>query len=419
MRVTRFIFLALLVVGIWGAVTVRAQGLIAGRSTALANAYTTIARGIDAPSWNPANLALKGNPRFELGLVGVGIHVSNSTFSKHFYDLYNGKYLDDSDKQDILSRIPDSGLRLVADTHLQALGFALHNFALTFSVVSDARFAFNKEYMSLVLNGLDFGKRYNLSGNQGEVLGYGNITLSVAHAFPAPFVQKVAVGANFRYLVGVGTARIDKMQAEFVNTYKGYANGELLATYGLLGRGMALDLGAATQYAGWTAGVAFSNLLGSIKWVGQRGSYFASFRTLVALNAYALSQVDGDSVAHVDTSTTEIPAFSTRLPAEMRIGVSRKLGSFLISGDYHQGFSRRPGVSPRPFLALASEWQGVGFLPLRAGVSLGGPYGFSSAFGFGLYLGPLKWDLGVLFPGALWPSFAKGIQLGTNLNLRF
>jgi hypothetical protein len=333
--------------------------------------------------------------------------------------VYNGKYLDDADKQDILSRIPDSGWRILADAHVQALGVAFRNVALTFSVVSDARFSFNKEYMSLVLYGVDFGKRYNLGGNQGEVLSYGSMTLSLAHTFSVPFVNSLAVGGNFRYLIGVGTAEIQRMTAQYVNTYQGSANGELLARYGLLGRGFALDVGAATRYAGWNVGVAFSNLLGSIKWTGERHAYQAGFHTLVSLNVFALSQTDDDSVAHVDTLDYEIPAFSTRLPAQMRVGVSRIWHSFLFSADYHQGFSNHPGVTTHPLLAVGTEWHGIGFLPLRAGLSLGGNYGFSTALGFGLYLGPVHWDWGFLFRGGLWPTFARGIQLGTNLNLSF
>ncbi len=419
MRVPRLFFVVLVGMGMFWSNAGRTQGLIQGRSTGMANAFTSVARGVDAPSWNPANLALKDSPGFELSLIGVGIHLGNSTFSKHFYDLYNGKYLDESDKDDILSRIPDSGLRILADAHVQALGLAFHNFALTVSVVSDARFTFNKDYMAIALRGVDFNKKYNLGDDRGEVLGYANIALSAARNIPVPFLNEIALGANFRYLVGVGTARIEKMSARFVNTYGGYANGELLAKYGLLGRGIALDVGAATQFAGWDVGVAFSNLLGSIKWVGQRHAYFSSFQTLVSLNAFSLVQAKGDSVAHVDTLDYEPPAFSTRLPAEMRIGVSRKVGPFLVSADYHQGFSNRPGVTTQPLFAVASQWNGLGFLPLRAGLSLGGNYGPSGAFGFGLYLGPFKWDLGILFRGGLLPSFARGLQLGTNFNLRF
>ena len=419
MRIPRLLFFALVGVGIFWSQFGRTQGLIQGRSTAMASAYTAVARGVDAPSWNPANLALKDSPGFELHLVGVGVHLGNSTFSKHFYDLYNGKYLDESDKDDILSRIPDSGLRILADAHVQALGLAFHNVALTVSVVSDARFDLNKEYMSIVLRGIDFNKRYNLGDDRGEVLGYANIALSAARNISVPFLNEIALGANFRYLMGIGTARIEKMNARFVNTYDGYANGELLAKYGLLGRGIALDVGAATHYAGWNVGVAFSNLLGSIKWVGQRHAYFSSFQTLVRLNAFSLAQMNDDSVAAVDTLDYEPPVFSTRLPAEMRVGISRRFGAFLISADYHQGFSNRPGVTTRPLLAVGSQWEGLGFLPLRAGISLGGNYGLSGACGFGLYLGPFKWDVGLLLRGALLPSFARGLQFGTNFNLRF
>ena len=395
------------------------QGLMQGRSVALANAFTSIARGVYAPSWNPANLALDDNPSFNLNLAGIGLHIGNSTFSKHFYDVYNGKYMNNSDKEDILSRIPDSGLRVLSKEHIQILGFSYKSFALTFSGQGASNIALDKDYMKIALQGIDMNRHYDLSGTHGEVLGYSSVTFSGAHRFSIPFVDFLSVGVNIRYILGIGYASIESSDLTFYNSYDGYASGKAIGKYALRGHGFGLDFGVATRWNGWNAGFSLSNLFGSIKWTGQKHAYYQGFHTITALNVFALSQVDGDSAVQVDSSDYDLKPFSTRLPVEMRIGVNRVWHSFLFAADYHQGFANQPGVSPKPYLAVASEWRGIGFLPLRFGLGLGGYYGLSPAMGFGLHAGFFKFDIGWMFRGGLLPPYAKGIDLGLNLNLRF
>ncbi|GBD92546.1 hypothetical protein BMS3Abin05_00118 [bacterium BMS3Abin05] len=421
MRLVRTVFLTALLGSVWiFSEPASAQGLIQGRSLGMANAFTSIARGVYAPGWNPANLALDGNPGFDFNLVGVGIRVGNSTLSKHFYDLYNGKTLNEKDKSDILNRVPDNGLRFLMDTQLQALGVAYKSFAFTVSGFAGTNIAIDKDYLDIVLHGIDMNRKYSLGDNQGGSLSYSKIAFSAAHRFSVPFVDFVAVGVNAGYLVGIGVAEIRQMQAEFYNSYDGYADGKLLARYALLGRGFSLDLGVATVYKNWNVGLAVSNMLGSIKWTGERKAHWESFRTLVNLNVFSVSQTsDGDSIVQRDSSDYTPPPFSTRLPVEMRIGASRTWRSFLFAVDYHQGFANRPGVSPKPYLAVGGEWHGIGFLPLRFGLGLGGYYGISPAMGFGLHAGFFKFDLGWMFRGGLLPSYAKGVSLGMNLNFRF
>jgi len=412
------IFAALLLAGS-ASIQAFGQGLSQGRSVGLANAFTSFARGVYAPSWNPANLALDDNPTFDFNLVGIGLHIGNSTFSKHFYDVYNGKYLNNSDKEDILSRIPDSGFRLLSKEHLQVLGFSVKSFALTITGQAASNVTLDKDYMKLALQGIDMNRRYDLSGTHGEGMSYSSLAFSGAHRFTVPYVDFLAVGVNLRYLFGIGYASVKTQKLEIYNSYNGNASGKLSGKYAIIGHGFGFDLGAATRWKGWNTGLAFSNLLASIKWTGEMHAHYDGFHTLTPLNVFSLSQVDQDSAVHVDTTETDLQPFSTRLPLEMRVGVSRTWHKFLFAADYHQGFSNHAGVSPQPYLAVAGEWHGLGFLPLRFGLGLGGYYGISPAMGFGLHVGFFKFDIGWMFRGGLLPAYAKGIDLGLNMNLRF
>ncbi len=88
-----------------------AQGFGAS-GLSMGGAYIALARGVDAFSWNPANLSLSHDSKFEINLVGVKINSTNSTLSINEYNRYftesghNG-YWDKQDIDHILSS--DSG----------------------------------------------------------------------------------------------------------------------------------------------------------------------------------------------------------------------------------------------------------------------------------------------------------------------
>ncbi len=61
-------------------VSSEAQNYANARSLGMGQMYTAVARGLAAPLWNPANLALNDRPPFALGLVGAGLNVRNNSF---------------------------------------------------------------------------------------------------------------------------------------------------------------------------------------------------------------------------------------------------------------------------------------------------------------------------------------------------
>ncbi|MCC7262099.1 MAG: hypothetical protein IT369_06215, partial [Candidatus Latescibacteria bacterium] len=65
------IIAALLIAG----ASTRSEGLgdTQTRALSLSQAYTALARGPEAVFWNPANLALRGGPRFQWEMLNAGI----------------------------------------------------------------------------------------------------------------------------------------------------------------------------------------------------------------------------------------------------------------------------------------------------------------------------------------------------------
>ncbi len=83
----------------------QAQGSI--RAWGMGGALTASSRGLDAVEFNPANLALTQGTN--VGLAGVALDVNNNALSLDRYNEITGSYLNESDKEQLLDDIPDSG----------------------------------------------------------------------------------------------------------------------------------------------------------------------------------------------------------------------------------------------------------------------------------------------------------------------
>ena len=120
----------------------------------------------------------------------------------------------------------------------------------------------------------------------------------------------------------------------------------------------------------------------------------------------------------VDSTWTENgDEFSTKLPAELRFGCSYRDGRLLLTGDYHQGFSTSATTNTTPTVAAGAEWMALDWLPLRAGVTVGGRIDYGTSLGFGLRPGAFVFDFGLLSRGFLLPSISKGYIVGLEFGM--
>jgi len=396
----------------------RSQTYASARSIGMAGAYTAVARGVWAPLWNPANLALPGHPSFSLNVVGAGFRLGNSSFSKSTYDRYNGKYLSSEDVKTLLSEVPEDGLKLYLNTDISAVGFSIGRFALTAGGAVVSNLSIAKDYLRIVLQGMEFETSYNIGDNSGEAIGYSNITASYAFPLPVPpFLNSLYMGVSAKYLIGLGYSGIVESSGEFYNGWESHGSGHVVARYAQGGAGFAFDVGLASQLKGWTVGMAVMNLAASIKWSVRPEEFEAQFYTIHPLTVENAAKEDS-VIAH-EENTRPTKAFRTALPAELKLGAARNWRSFVLSVSYRQGFSAGLGVPRNPYFAFGTEWQGLRVLPLRLGVGIGGDHGAVFASGFGIRLGFFRMDYGIRFNGAFAPSKAKALVMGLSTYLQF
>ncbi len=392
----------------------QAQNYASARSLGMGQVYTAVARGIEAPLWNPANLGLKDKPSFSFSLIGVGLQIGNSSFTKKQYDAYVGQYLSATDIQNILSTVPASGLRLDLDSDVQAVGFAVGSFAVTTSATAASNLHISKDYLRLFLEGVKWNESYDIGGNAGEAYGYTSITTSFA--FP---IGGLYFGANLNYLIGLGYSNVVESEGTFYNGFESRGDGRVIVRYAQGGSGFSSDLGFAGVRGKWTIGISLKNAFSNLKWDKETEQFEAYFYTDGVINVENSVDRDADSVLVHGDQTVAIDPFSTSLPSELQVGFARQGNNFLVAFDYRQGFTDRPGVSTKPYFGFGTEWKGIGFFPLRFGFGLGGRNGILVSTGFSLKLWFLHIDYGVSISGGLVPSRAKAIGAALSTSLVF
>src|SRR5262249_43903226 len=140
-------------------------------------------------------------------------------------DQYNrfakGGTLTASDKNDLLSSIPDDGFKVRADVGLNALGFSIGRTALAVTPRVSASAGVPRDYFDLILNGNEIGRSYSIANAFGE--GFAVVEGGVAYAQPVSvsFAKDFAVGVGVKALVGVGYGEVIESSGDLTTEVTG------------------------------------------------------------------------------------------------------------------------------------------------------------------------------------------------------
>lgn len=403
-------------------------GTPSAREWGMAGAYVAVAEGIEAAWTNPANLGLPGQGGFSLSLVSLNTELSNNSFSLDQWNNYTSiARLEQGDKDDILSSIPDDGFRVRASAGANALGISLGRIAIAVTPRASASLGIARDWFDLLLNGNEVGRSYNVAETHGE--GFSAVEASVSYAQPLEmgWAEHASVGVGVKALVGVGYAEVVESSGAFttdaaaargsgrlVLRYAGETTGDgedySLAT----GRGFALDLGAAAKLnETWGVSAVLRDLSPGIVWpAGTERTFTFEADSLTG------ETIDDEDIVQTDETVASIGKFTSRVPPSLRLGIARQTRHLTLAADWEQGFSDFAGTSTTPRLAVGVELRPIGLLPLRGGMSVGGAWGTSVSGGLGLYLGPLHLDVAAHNRGVGGGS-SRGGSFGFTSSLRF
>jgi hypothetical protein len=384
--------------------------------------------GTQAVGVNPAQLASTMRPKFAYRLLQAHAGLDNNSFSGSQYNRYTGAFLDSAAKQNIMSSVPEAGLRLNSDADLDGLAFTTGIFGLAVRGHAAASGTIPRDMIDLVLNGNQLGRRYSASNLQGEAIAYSDVTLG----FGVPLARGLETGIGLKYLRGILVAQNTQVDG-YLLTLPYVVNSELLAGYRWAygGNGYGLDWGMTYEWgpegqdseaAGQESfavsrhlrvALALTNLNLGINWTTRPGAAVLK----VNLDSVNLMQLTSSHGAGATEFVQNQPAaFKTRLPCFLNLGAACEPARGLTVGlSVLEGFQNSALSSVVPAATISAEYCAVQWLPLSAEATAGGRDGFALAAALGLRFRGFELQAQIANQGGVALS-ARGLSAGLSIS---
>lgn len=383
-------------------------------SLSTAGASLGLSDGIEALGTNPAHLGIPQSTWVQMRIVGAGVGVHSNGLGLDDYKKYNGATLNDDDKSDILSQVPDAGLSVWSEGSASAFAVRAGTWGLAASGSGSARGNLDREAIDLILHGNADQPDWSFENSNGNGLASWQVALSHGREIFKLNGGPVYVGATAAYVRGLYLARADQVRAEIATNTTGLtgeATAEWITSTG--GAGFGFDAGLAWQ-ARPNLLVSFSgeNLYHSINWNQdvERTQYNVVFDDVNIDNFE-------DSLWSSEETTESLASFSEGLPAHLRLGAGLTSGATRYALEASVSTSDRFAASTKPQLAAAIEHKLGRTLPLRFGASVGGRSEFAVGCGAGLHIGGFMWDFGIRIDRALWIGNGSGVSAATAIDI--
>ena len=350
-------------------------------ATGLSGAFTARATGYNAVFWNPANLAMPGNPGFSLTLLAAdgGANLTPIDLQK-LHDV-QGTFVDSVTREGWLKQvIAHGGQSGGASGGLTELGFSLGSFAFQFNtkVATDANLSPD------IVEGILFGnkghtaapKALQLAGSSftGAAYSTGGLSYAIPLTSLIPLTN-FALGATVKYTVGHGLiAGLDTGSVLGTDTihvqFPGVLPDSASRKSGNIGSGIGLDLGGAWTLPGFRFGVSVQNVVNTFKWDTTK---------FVSRSALGVFRTD---TTFTKVDKTDQPYASA--PSALRAKVAKQkfkpvlaaglsfdwIPKMTVSADVRQQMDGGIELGPKSMVSVGAEYRIIPFVPLRAGFAV-------------------------------------------------
>lgn len=405
MRRKDIVFLILLMFIFISIQTVKASG---GLMTGFGDDFPVIT-GISSIYSNPA--AVNGSEDsfgLELDLAG-----------QFWNNLLMNDYIDDSEKDKLLSKLEDSGLIFAGD--MQGGGKLKIGFLTAFAGVrTDGLLKVSPDLAELLLKGNELDKEYDFSGTAGTGGAYLDTGVNLSYKMPASLAKNLSadelyLGLTYHYLYGTFFKTWGSGTASLSHDGNLSGEGEFKGIYtDQEAPGQSFDLGLYADYGEkYKLGFSLMNLGGKMTADSYKlSSYQAVYDQ--ELGEWQPNETEEQQV------NEEI---EYKLPLIVRAGLRKQqsdnlalMAAYTYTSYNDEIFEEKP-VDHR--FSTAAEYSGLKFLPLRAGVNYSTlQHDFDVSAGLGLYLGALKMDFGISdLLGLVYRS--KGVKAGLSARIEF
>jgi len=379
-----------------------------------AGASLALSHGIEALSANPAHLGMPQTTWVQMRVVGVGAGVHTNGLGFDDYRKYNGATLNDDDKSDILSQVPDAGLSLWSEGSATALSLRAGSWGLAASGLGSARGNLDREAIDLILHGNADQPEWIFENSEGDGLASWQVALSHGRQLFTLNGGPVFAGLSAAYVRGLYLASADQVRADIATQTTGLtgdASAEWITATG--GTGLGVDAGLAWQARpNLLFSFSAAHLYHTINWDSEveRTRYELTFNDVTVDNFE-------DSLWSSEEFTESLESFSDGLPAHLRLGAGLTSGSTRYALEGSVWTRDRFAASTKPQLSAALEHTLGQSLPLRIGASIGGRSEFAIGCGAGLHFGGFMWDIGIRIDRALWIGNGSGLSAATAIDL--
>ena len=415
------------------------------RSLGMAGTYTTLARGYEAPAWNPAVLASRAAVSFSIGLPQAQLEFGSNSYGLSDFLKYQGTTLSPQDKVDLLAKI-DTSLDLRTIIGVAPIGLSIWRFAFTLGTTGDLTAGLGKDAVDLALNGnasrAGPGQYFTAAGSHANGWAATTFAGSFAWPFETP-LGRLSVGVTYKKVwgnsLGQGTELNGVSRFQVNPQFNATAAGQILYTdfsggqckvsgptdlFGggcAPGSGSGVDLGGLLEMGHLTLGVTLVNLAGSMTWDASRLRYERTSYAVTQSGSGSVNNSKQDSVLVGSAINTDPTAATFRDSVMAHAGFSRLVragatlhaGRLLLSADGQLRLSQGLDNAPKQAVSAGAEYVLLGVLPLRAGIGTDFSHTVTLSAGTGLYLGPFHLDLGAAnISGGTNPGVRVGVGLG-------
>ncbi len=366
----------------------------------------------DGPDVNPALYGLRGESRVDFLSVRAG--AGNNAFSMGDYSLYNGGFLTDADKADILGSVPGSGLATRAYAWV-GMGAVLGG---RLSVACGGRAGQNstmpRDLLDLALHGNQVGRTYCMDGASGEAVAVGDVSL--AYSMPVGLAGRTLfAGARLHYLKGLayggvvraaGCLRTDEQSLS--------GEGEMVLRSALGGSGYALDIGLCQRiYSDIIISAYMLNVASALEWTEECRE---EVNGIIADNV-SFGSDDLDSLVEDYHETRDLEKFSTSLAPVLGLGLEKNTRWAYVSVLYTQGLRRGAFTTGKPRVAVSAAWQSVWIADVLVGAAYESGFGFDERVRLGFGRRP-RLEVGAGFAPLPYASSMKQFTVSFGLSYR-
>jgi hypothetical protein len=373
---------------------------------------------------NPAILGPKHAFMKSIDLPGFHGIAGNNAFDIDFWNdqFARDHYLTENDKNEILDRIPDDGLEITTQSSIPIAGMTYNKMGANITLENALRAKATKELFELALLGNELNRVYDLSDFEGEQYKLLDFSVGFVYEFQQEQIPGLYAGAGFHFYYGLEYDALAEAEGNFMVTdslITGYSI--LHRVHGNRGDGVGFDLGGmAVLNDKWQVGLSLRQIGGVISWDIDKNEW-NTFRA--DSNGIIIDSLDEEDYVeralHVDDVTYPGGTHQSQLPPIVEASAHYKLSSksALMSMIRYRTLTSAQGETGVE-TGIGSEYRAKSWLPLSAGVSIGGPHGWQIGIGGGVSFKNYELRLGWTWNRGLFNS-ARGISVGLSQQIKF